>query len=102
MVMGSSAWTPTTAQLVGADAGIVLAEKASADLGLEVGDDVELVHPVRLDDGGFTLGGSVVPVVITTHDARAGAVREAAAKIAAMDTTRGEPVVIRIVDLPEG
>ncbi|MBI1371440.1 MAG: homoserine dehydrogenase [Phycisphaera sp.] len=47
-------------------------------------------------------GGDIVPVVITTHDAKAGALRAAVRKIAALDSTRGEPVVIRIVDLPEG
>ncbi len=46
--------------------------------------------------------GSFVPVVITTHEAAAGAVRRAAARMAALDVIEGEPVVIRIVDMPEG
>ena len=43
-----------------------------------------------------------VPVVIVTHEARAGDVRTAAGHIAALDEIDGEPVCIRIVDFPEG
>ncbi len=44
--------------------------------------------------------GEVVSLVITTHLARRGDVQDAAAEIAALDAIHGEPVVIRIVDLP--
>lgn len=46
--------------------------------------------------------GEHVPVVIVTHEAKAGAVRRAAEAIAALDAIDGQPVVIRIVDMPEG
>jgi len=54
------------------------------------------------DDEQVHGGGEVVPVVITTHDARAGDVRAAIKKIASLETTHGQPIVIRIVDLPDG
>ncbi len=41
--------------------------------------------------------GRFVPVVLTTHAARWGDVREAVAAIAAMDEIEGEPVTLRIV-----
>ena len=41
-----------------------------------------------------------VPVVITTHRARLGDLADAANDIAALDTTRGTPVILRILDLP--
>jgi len=44
----------------------------------------------------------VVPVVITTHLARRGAIREAVARIAGLESVVEPPVCIRIVDLPEG
>ena len=43
-----------------------------------------------------------VPVVITTHQARDGAVRDALARIQQLDVIEGKPVCIRIVDMPEG
>ena len=46
--------------------------------------------------------GQFVPVVIVTHEARAGDVRQAADQIAALDEIADHPVCIRIVDLPEG
>lgn len=45
--------------------------------------------------------GEFVPVVITTHDARQGAVHQAVAEICALSTIEGTPVVIRIVALQE-
>ncbi len=45
--------------------------------------------------------GEHVPVVVTTHDARQGDLLDALAKIEALDEIDGEPVMIRIVDLPE-
>jgi len=44
--------------------------------------------------------GQIVPVVITTHTARQGDLLQAAADIAALDQIEGDPVVIRIIDLP--
>ncbi|MCX5660437.1 MAG: homoserine dehydrogenase [Planctomycetota bacterium] len=46
--------------------------------------------------------GKFVPVVITTHQAKLGAVRDALARIKALDATDGDPVCIRIIDMPEG
>ena len=45
--------------------------------------------------------GRFVPVVVTTHAAKQGSVRAAVREIAALDEIQGEPVVIRIVDIPE-
>jgi homoserine dehydrogenase len=46
--------------------------------------------------------GQFVPVVITTHQARRGAVRSALAKIEQLDVIDGNPVCIHIVDMPAG
>jgi homoserine dehydrogenase len=46
--------------------------------------------------------GQFVPVVITTHQARRGDVQAAIAKIKELDAIQGEPVMLRIVDMPEG
>ena len=46
--------------------------------------------------------GRFVPLAITTHDAPEGSVRNAIAAIKAMDVIEGEPVCIRIVEMPEG
>lgn len=43
-----------------------------------------------------------VPVVITTHKARRGAVSQALTQMGTMDVVHGEPVCLRIADLPEG
>ncbi|MCC7408676.1 MAG: homoserine dehydrogenase [Phycisphaeraceae bacterium] len=43
-----------------------------------------------------------VPVVITTHAARGGALRQALAKIEQLDVTHGPPTAIRILDMPVG
>lgn len=53
-----------------------------------------LQHEVNV--GGF------VPVVIATHRAKAGAVKRALERVAALDEVEGEPVCIRIVDMPDG
>ena len=45
--------------------------------------------------------GQLVPVVITTHLARAGDVKAAIEAIKALDVVEGEPVMLRIVDMPE-
>lgn len=46
--------------------------------------------------------GEFVPVVITTHRAKLSALTGAIKAIASLDCIDGEPVWIRIVDLPEG
>ncbi len=43
-----------------------------------------------------------VPVVVTTHAARYGALRQALARITQLEVIEGQPVCIRIVDMPEG
>ena len=58
----TSSWTPTTTEPLGDEPGIVLAEKAASDLGVEIGDSIEVVHPVRLERGAFTLSSSTVRV----------------------------------------
>jgi len=45
-------------------------------------------------------GSGFVPVVIVTHEAKRGDLNEATARIASMEAVDGEPVVIRIVDMP--
>ncbi|MEX0777460.1 MAG: homoserine dehydrogenase [Phycisphaeraceae bacterium] len=46
--------------------------------------------------------GKFVPVVVLTHRARWGSLRQALAKVEALDVIDGRPVCIRIVDLPDG
>lgn len=45
-------------------------------------------------------GSTAVPIVIVTHDAKRGDLLEAVKRIASMDVIEGEPVIIRIVDMP--
>ena len=42
-----------------------------------------------------------VPLVITTHQAKQGALKKALARIEKLETIDGKPVCIRIVDMPE-
>jgi len=44
--------------------------------------------------------GRFVPVVVLTHESRQGDLLAAVSKVQALDCIEGEPVVIRIVDLP--
>lgn len=44
--------------------------------------------------------GRFVPVVVTTHEARRGDVARAVDEIAHLEAIQGQPVVIRIVDIP--
>jgi len=44
--------------------------------------------------------GEVVSLVVTTHRARRGDVQAAAAKIAGLEPIRGQPVVIRVIEMP--
>ena len=46
--------------------------------------------------------GEFVPVVITTHEANEAAVGRAMEAIKALEVIEGHPVVIRMVDPPEG
>ncbi len=46
-------------------------------------------------------GSEYVPVVIVTHEARKGDLDDAVKLIAEMDVVQGDPVMIRIVDMPE-
>ncbi|MEM9416261.1 MAG: homoserine dehydrogenase [Planctomycetota bacterium] len=45
--------------------------------------------------------GEVVSLVVTTHTARRGDVKDAAKAIAQLDAIQGEPVVIRVIELPD-
>ncbi len=59
----SAQWTPTITDSSGPpEDGIVLAAKAAADLGVEVGDMIDVRHPRRTDTGGFALVESSVVV----------------------------------------
>ncbi len=72
---GSAVWTPTASQgsLSAGAPGIVLADKAAQDLGVEVGDEVMLTHPV-LVDGAFSYGTRTLPVTaIHPHPLRLNA-----------------------------
>ena len=72
---GSTVWTPTASQgsLLRRAPGIVLADKAARDLGVEVGDEVTVTHPA-LVDGAFTFGMRTVPVAaIHPHPLRLNA-----------------------------
>ncbi|MBI1336142.1 MAG: homoserine dehydrogenase [Phycisphaera sp.] len=48
-----------------------------------------------------TNAGQVVPVVITTHEARLGDLIKALGEVEALDVIHGKPVWLRIVDLPD-
>jgi putative ABC transport system permease protein len=61
----TAVWTPTVVDgeaPVGDGAGILLARKAAADLGVEPGDTLVLRHPVRSESGAFTLEETDVTV----------------------------------------
>ena len=45
--------------------------------------------------------GEVVSLVVTTHLTRLGDVIAAAKEIAALDPIQGEPVIIRVIEMPE-
>ncbi|MEM9346994.1 MAG: homoserine dehydrogenase [Planctomycetota bacterium] len=45
--------------------------------------------------------GEVVSLVVTTHLTRLGDVEAAAKEIAALDSIQGEPVIIRVIEMPE-
>ena len=61
----SDFWTPSVVEgeLSGDEPGVVLARKAASDLGVGVGDDVDLIHPMRTGTGLFTAKASTVPVI---------------------------------------
>ena len=61
----SDIWTPTAVRgsLTAQTGGVVLAEKAAADLGVDVGDDIVLTHPVREGMTSFSFQDSILPVI---------------------------------------
>lgn len=61
----SEIWTPTAVRgsLDAATQGVVLSEKAAADLGVDVGDSIILTHPVREGFTSFSLEDSTLPVL---------------------------------------
>jgi putative ABC transport system permease protein len=62
---GSVIWRPTVVEGVAPAAGqrgIVIAEEAARDLGLGVGDEVRVSHPVRAANGSFTVAETAVVV----------------------------------------
>ena len=61
----SEFWTPTASEgdLSIDRPGIVLARKAAADLGVRVGDDLKLTHPIRTGPGAFAIGATTLPVL---------------------------------------
>ena len=73
---GSNVWRPTASEgrLTGEEPGLVLAKKAASDLGVRVGDEVSLIHPLRTDLGTFTIGTTSLPVIaIHPHPLRVNA-----------------------------
>lgn len=64
-----------------------------------------------LGEAGISISGVVqheqaadqfVPVVITTHNARIGALRQALGRIESLDVIDGKPAAIRILEMPQG
>lgn len=62
--LDAAAWSPTIERSgpSGTDRGLVLADKAAADLGVGLGDTIVLRHPSRRADGGFALTESAFEV----------------------------------------
>ena len=65
MDFDSDIWTPSVVDgaLDGETPGVVLAEKAASDLGVAVGDDIILTHPVREGFASFSLQETTLPVL---------------------------------------
>ena len=65
MDFNSEIWTPTAVRgaLDPGTPGVVLSQKAAADLGVEVGDSIILTHPVREGFTSFSLQDSSLPVL---------------------------------------
>ena len=61
----SDFWTPSVVEgALSVDRpGVVLARKAASDLGVGVGDDIDLIHPVRTGPGAFAARASTLPVI---------------------------------------
>ena len=61
----SGFWAPTASEgnLSTGNPGIVLARKAAADLGVRVGDQIRLTHPIRTGPGAFGIGATTIPVL---------------------------------------
>ncbi len=58
--MDSALWTPRL--LEGKNGGLILSEKAADDLGVQVGDNLTLKHPLREGEMNFRLVETVMPV----------------------------------------
>ena len=58
-------WTPSVVEgeLSFDEPGIVLARKAASDLGVDVGDEIGLIHPRRTGPGAFAAKASTLPIV---------------------------------------
>jgi putative ABC transport system permease protein len=64
--LGGGLWTPTlSAGTVDGRAGLVLTEAAAADLGVAVGDEVVLRHPVRASGSTLGVAETSLPVLAT-------------------------------------
>ncbi len=61
----SDFWTPSVVEgaLSVAEPGVVLARKAASDLGVGVGDEIGLIHPIRTGPGAFAAKASTLPVI---------------------------------------
>ena len=61
----SDFWTPSAVEgeLSFGEPGIVLARKAASDLGVDVGDDIDLIHPTRTGPDAFAARTSTLPVL---------------------------------------
>ena len=61
----SDFWTPSVVEgdLAFDKPGILLARKAASDLGVGVGDDIALIHPLRTGPGAFAAKASTLPVI---------------------------------------
>ncbi|QNN22116.1 homoserine dehydrogenase [Planctomycetales bacterium ZRK34] len=67
--------------------------KIIGDLGISIS---AILQHESDEDSGF------VPLIITTHDAREGSVRQAAEALAQSDVVAGRPACLRIIELPTG
>ena len=65
MDFGSDIWRPTAVEgsLDSGEPGLVIANKAATDLGVDVGDSVVLTHPVREGLTSFSLQDTTLPVI---------------------------------------
>ena len=61
----SDFWTPSVVEgeLSVDEPGVILARKAASDLGVDVGDEIQLVHPMRTGPEAFAAKASTLPVI---------------------------------------